>query len=105
MKRVLCVLLCAITFSASAQKLGDTIKKDLLTAPDTVKKLHSKALAFIAPAVLIAYGASSFVIHPIRQVDYYVHGETQATGPDFHSKAESYFQFAPVAIVYGLNLV
>jgi len=105
MKRVICVLLCAITLSANAQKLGDTLKKDLLTAPDTVKKLHSKALAFIAPAVLIAYGASSFVIHPVRQVDYYVHNETQITDAGFHTKAESYFQFAPVAIVYGLNLV
>lgn len=105
MKRVLYVLLCAITLSANAQKLGDTIKKDLLTAPDTVKKLHSKVWALVPPAILIAYGASSFVIHPIRQVDYYVHGETQVTGPDFHTKAESYFQFAPVIITYGLNLV
>jgi hypothetical protein len=104
MKRVLCILLCIVTFSANAQKLADTIKKDLLTAPDTVKKLHSKTWALIPPAVLIAYGASSFVIHPVRQLDYYVHGEIQNTAPDFHSKAESYFQFAPVAIVYGLNL-
>lgn len=105
MKKVLLVLLCVLSFSANAQKLADTLKKDLLTAPDTVKKLHSKTWALIPPAVLIAYGASSFVIHPIRQVDYWVHTETQITGPDFHTKAESYFQFAPIAIVYGLNLV
>ncbi len=106
MKKILFALLCIVSFQANAQKkLGDTIKKDLLTAPDTVKHLHSKAWALVPPAILIAYGFSSFEVQPIRHFDYYIHDETQATDAGFHTKAESYFQFAPVAIVYGLNLV
>src|ERR1700761_5559538 len=104
MKRILIVLLCIFSLQANAQ-LTDTIKKDLLTAPDTVKSLHSKPLALVLPAAAITYGALSFVIHPIRRVDYYVYSETQKTNPTFKSTAESYFQFAPVAMVYGLNLV
>jgi membrane-associated phospholipid phosphatase len=109
MKRILFALLCVISIEASAQnepkKLGDTLKKDLLTAPDTVKRLHSKPWAIISPIILIAYGASSFAATPVRNFDYYIHREIEKTGPNFHTKAESYFQFAPVAIVYGLNLV
>lgn len=104
MKRILIGLFCIISFQANAQ-LADTLKKDLFTAPDTVKHLHSKAWALIPPIALITYGALSFPIHPIRQIDYYVHGEVIKTIPTFHSTAESYFQFAPVAMVYGLNLV
>jgi membrane-associated phospholipid phosphatase len=105
MKRILFALFCIISFEANAQNLGDTLKKDFFTAPDTVKHLHSKFLALIPPAALITYGALSFAINPIRRFDYYINSEIQKSDPDFHSKAESYFQFAPVALVYGLNLV
>jgi membrane-associated phospholipid phosphatase len=113
LKKIIFALLCIVSIEANAQtikdttkkNLGDTIKKDLLTAPDTVKKLHSNPYSLIPPAALIAYGAASFFVHPIRQFDYYTFSQVQRTGPDFHTKAESYFQFAPIAIVYGLNLV
>jgi hypothetical protein len=87
------------------KKLGDTIKKDLLTAPDTVRKLHSKAWSFVPPLALITYGALSFPVHPIRRVDYYIRNEVKDHYPTFHSVAESYFQFSPVAAVYVLNFV
>jgi membrane-associated phospholipid phosphatase len=104
MKRLIFALFCIISFTANAQ-LADTVKKDLLTAPDTVKHLHSKPWALIAPVALITYGALSFEIHPIRNFDYFINGEIARTDPNFHTKAESYFQFAPIAMVYGLNLV
>ena len=113
MKKIIFVLFCFIAFEANAQntldttkkKLGDTIKKDLLTAPDTVKKLHSNPLSLIPPVGLIAYGASSFFIKPIRNFDYYVHGRIDRTTPNFHTTAESYFLFTPIAMVYGLDLI
>src|ERR1700742_575464 len=104
MKRVLIALFCTISLAANAQ-LADTIKKDILTAPDTVKRLHTKPWALVPPLAAITYGALSFAVHPIRRFDYFIHSETQKTNPTFSSKAESYFQFAPIAMVYGLNLV
>ena len=113
MKKLVLLLICFISIEATAQKktvdtaaknLADTVKKDLLTAPDTVKKLHSNPLSLVPPIAMISYGALSFVVHPIRRVDYYVKGEIAKTDPTFSSKAESYFQFAPVIIVYSLNL-
>jgi membrane-associated phospholipid phosphatase len=87
------------------KKVADTIKKDLFTAPDTVKKLHSNPLSLIPPAVAITYGVSSFIFQPIRRIDYYFYGVTQRTNSDFHSTAESYFLVAPIVMVYGLDLV
>lgn len=104
MKKIILALFCIISVEANAQ-IADTLKKDLLTAPDTVKQLHSKPYSLVIPAALIAYGASSFVFHPIRRFDYFIHTEVEKTGPKFKSKAESYFQFGPIVMVYGLNLV
>ena len=83
----------------------DTVKKDLFTAPDTVKKLHSKPLSLVPPAIAITYGISSFVFHPVRRIDYYLYGVTQRTNSGFHTNAESYFLVAPIAMVYGLDLI
>jgi membrane-associated phospholipid phosphatase len=112
LKTILFALLCIISLNASAQitdtakkNIGDTIKKNLLTAPDTVKKLHSNPLSLIAPAVLITYGALSFEVKPIRNLDYYIHGRIEKYTPNFNTTAESYFLFAPVALVYGLDVV
>jgi membrane-associated phospholipid phosphatase len=113
MKKIFFALFLIVTIQANAQEipvdttrknLGDTIKKDLFTAPDTVPKLRSKVLAFVPPAILIGYGAASFYAKPLRQFDYYVQTRVENSEPTFHSVAESYFQFAPVAAVYALNL-
>lgn len=112
LRNILFALLCIIWFEASAQvkdttkkKLADTIKKDLLTAPDTVKHLHSKTLSLLPPAIFVAYGVSSFIIHPVRRFDYYVNSNFNKYYPKYPGSIENYMQFAPVAMVYGLNLV
>lgn len=104
MKKIILALFCIIAIKADAQ-IADSVKKDLLTAPDTVRHLHSKPWAFVPPAALATYGVLSFVVHPIRNLDYTINNEITKTDPNFNSKAESYFQFAPVIMVYGLNLV
>jgi len=104
LKRVAIIILCVIGFNAQAQ-VADSVKKDLFTAPDTVKHLHSRVLSLVVPTGLIAYGVSSFFIDPVRRLDYATNNEIQKTDPNFSSKAENYFQFAPVILTYGLNLV
>lgn len=114
LRKAITALFCFVAISATAQvtkpdtakkKVADTIKKDLLTVPDTVKKLHSNPLSLVPPVAAITYGVSSFVFQPVRRVDYYIYGVTQRTNSGFHTKAESYFEFGPIAMVYGLNLV
>ena len=114
MKKILLALFCFVSIEAKAQvsnpdtgkkNIADTIKKDLFTAPDTVKKLHSNPRSLIIPGVAIAYGISSFVFHPIRRIDYYVEGEIKKSDPNFNTKAESYFLVTPIVMVYGLDLI
>lgn len=111
MKKLIIIILSLLSFEVSAQvkdttkkNLADTVKKDLLTAPDTVKKLHSNPLSLIPPGAAIVYGVSSFWIHPVRQLDFDVQGEIRKTSPNFNTKAESYFLAGPIVMVYGLNL-
>jgi membrane-associated phospholipid phosphatase len=103
MRNILIALLCLIGFEANAQII-DSVKKDLFTAPDTVKHLHSTPVSLAIPAGLIAYGALSFAVNPIRNFDYTVNNEIVRTAPDFNTKTENFFQFAPIIMVYGLNL-
>ena len=103
LKKFLIILFTIVSFEANAQ-ITDSAKTVPSKAPDTVAHLHSKPLSIIVPAVFITYGALSFGITPIRHVDYYFRDEIAKSAPNFHTKAESFFLFTPVVLVYGLNL-
>ena len=113
MKKILPVITFLVSFGAYCQNmpdtakknLGDTIKKDIFTAPDTVKKLHGNPLSLIPPAIAIAYGVSSFIFHPVRRFDYYIYNRIERSAPNFNTNAESYFMITPVVMVYGLDLI
>ncbi len=87
------------------KKIIDTLKKDLLTAPDTVKHLHSSIAALIPPAAMVGYGVVSFIVHPVRRFDYYINSGFNKYYPKYPGSIENYMQYGPVALVYGLNLV
>ncbi|MBE9583085.1 phosphatase PAP2 family protein [Mucilaginibacter sp. JRF] len=82
----------------------DTLKKDLLTAPDTVQHLHSKLGALIPPAAMVTYGLASFYAKPLRRFDQYIYREADEHNFSTRATIEDYFQVAPVVMVYGLNL-
>lgn len=110
MKNIILAIFCALALDTSAQttdtakpKVADSIKKDF-SAPDTVKHLHSKLASWLVPTGLVAYGGLSFVVKPIRNVDYYFKGVAQRTDPNYSSKAADYLQIAPGVVVYALNL-
>ena len=119
MKTTISIILCFICLRAQGQTTGtvkstdtvkkvniaDTLKMDLFTAPDTVKHLRSKAWTLVPPAALITYGASNFFFHPVRKLDRSIYNDINEHAPNFKHHPENYFQFTPVALVYGLNLV
>jgi hypothetical protein len=116
LKKVIYILIvCLVAFKAHAQQvpadtgkkvnIADTLKKDLFTAPDTVKHLHSKTSALIPPAILVGYGAASFVFHPLRHFDRYIYNEADEHNFSTKKHYEDYFQYGPPVLVYGLNLV
>lgn len=110
MKNIILAIFCALALDTSAQtadtasrKLADTVKKDF-TAPATVNQSHNSLASWLIPAGLVAYGGASFVVKPIRNVDYYFKGVAQRTAPNYNSKAADYLQIAPGVMVYALNL-
>ena len=103
MRKILIILFSIISFEARAQ-VTDSLKITPSKPPDTIQHLHSKAITIIVPAAFITYGALSFGITPIRHVDYYFRDQIAQNAPNFHTKAESFFLFTPVVLVYGLNL-
>lgn len=112
MRYIFCILFCLFTLVTKAQvtdtpkvSIPDTLKKDLLTIPDTVPHLHSRTASLIPPAVMVAYGAGSFAIHPLRRLDHWVYGEAEEHDVITPIRFENFFQYAPVALTYGLNLV
>jgi len=111
LKNFILTLLCASSFLANAQVTDsarnntiDSAKKDLTTKPDTVQHLHSKFGSVIVPAALVGYGALSFVIKPVRNVDYYFKARIARSDPNYNSKAADYLQLSPAILVYALNL-
>jgi membrane-associated phospholipid phosphatase len=78
--------------------------RSLLLVPDTVQHLRSKFVALIPPAALISYGALSFAIKPIRNLDYSIHNDVERHNPNFSNTIDNYLQYAPVVSVYALNL-
>jgi membrane-associated phospholipid phosphatase len=114
MKHLLYIILILTVFKANAQvntdtttkkNIPDTLKKDLFTAPDTVRKLHSKPLALVPPAALVAYGFTSFYAHPLRQLDHSIYDQTAKHDFIPSSHMENFFQYTPVVLVYAVNLV
>ena len=112
MKNTILILLCMAGVRAGAQvtdtsknNVADTVKKDLLKAPDTVQHAHSKAWSYVPPVALVAYGGLSFVVHPIRRIDYYVRARIATSAPTYNSTLDDYLQATPAATVYLLNLL
>ncbi len=105
MKKIIILLLSIASFTANAQII-DTIRQDsakINALPDTVRHLESKWPSYIPPLVFITYGSLSFEIKAIRNLDFSVYNDLIKDYPNFHYHIEDYFQYAPIALVYGLN--
>jgi membrane-associated phospholipid phosphatase len=62
-----------------------------------------RAVQFVAPTLLIAYGAAArFNGTPVRRVDKYVAGRVDAT-VDRHYAADDYLAVAPAVFAHGLD--
>ena len=112
MKKILIAVLLLCTARVNAQvadTLGGSGTIPLTKAPklraDTVEYLHARPWTIIVPAGLVTYGVASLAINPVRNVDYYIAGRIKRSDPNFNSKIDNYIQVAPIALVYGLNLV
>lgn len=70
----------------------------------TIEEQNHSIVAYIPPSVFVAWGILSFHVKGIRQIDFNVYNDMQQDHPGFKTHADNYLQYAPAAIVYGLNL-
>jgi hypothetical protein len=113
LKKIFIIALSVLSLTVNAQVKDTTVKADtakidsadILALPDTVKHLKSEWPSYIPPVVFITYGALSFNVKAIRNLDYSIDRDAQADHPGNLYPVENYFQYAPIAMVYGLNFI
>jgi len=71
-----------------------------LDSEDTSHQFNYKKL--IVPTSLISYGVASLSINSLKELNFSTRTEISEHQPD-HIKLDNYTQFAPAALVYGLN--
>lgn len=77
------------------------IQKDSTTAINTEKNtLNYKNL--IIPTAFVGYGVASLSVSGFKQLNFSTRDEINEHKPD-HIRLDNYTQFAPAALVYGLN--
>lgn len=85
---------------------NDTIKAQEIKIDSTVvlntekNTLNYKKL--IIPTALIGYGVASISVNGLKQLNFSTRDEINEHKPD-HIRLDNYTQFAPAALVYGLN--
>lgn len=103
---IILILVLAITFRVAAQE--DTIRNSAIAFQDSIVtvntdktyKLNYKRL--IAPTVLIGFGIVSLESDGLKQLNFSTRDEINEHQPK-HTSLDNYTQYAPAAMVYGLN--
>ncbi len=101
MKKLLIVLI-AFSLQLKAQQI-DTLEKKLVYE-NNFDNSH-RYQSYILPAAFITYGIVSLGNNSIRNLDLNIRDELNQNHPNFTTKADNFLQFAPLAAVYGLDLI
>lgn len=91
----------------SAQNNNDSIQTQQLEKDSLETQIKSENTKFnvkklIVPTALIGYGVASLTIKDLKQLNFSTRDEIKEHQPD-HIRLDNYTQFAPAALVYGLN--
>lgn len=87
----------------------DSLAVDSIHQSQSIPALHSEDKThqftykkLIVPATFITYGVASLGINSLKELNFSTRTEINEHQPD-HIKLDNYSQFAPAALVYGLN--
>lgn len=105
-KTVFSIFILFSTFGKVAAQNNDTIQVQE-TKQDSIVELntetnHLNYKRLIIPTALIGYGVASLSVKGIKQLNFSTRDEINEHKPD-HIRLDNYTQFAPAALVYGLN--
>ena len=111
LNKILYIFILAISVlnfgKLSAQNSNDSIQNQQLEKDSLETKLKTENTTFnikklIIPTALIGYGVASLTIKDLKQLNFSTRDEIKEHQPD-HIRLDNYTQFAPAALVYGLN--
>lgn len=102
-KKLVFILLIFPTISF-AQQSEITDSLNITHKDKTIEEQNHSIVTYIPPAVFVTWGILSFHVKGVRQIDFNVYHDMQEDHPGFKTHADNYLQYAPAAIVYGLNL-
>ncbi|MDQ0594210.1 hypothetical protein QFZ37_002579 [Chryseobacterium ginsenosidimutans] len=88
--------------SLQVEKINDSTVISKNISLDKTHQFSYKKL--IVPTVLISYGVASLSIDALKRLNSSTQYEISEHKPD-HIKLDSYTQYAPAALVYGLNAI
>jgi len=104
---IILILVLATTFRVAAQ---DTIRNTKVAFQDSIVTVNTKNTYkldyrhLIAPTIFIGYGIVSLESDGLKQLNFSTRDELGEHQPK-HITLDNYTQYAPAAMVYGLNAV
>ena len=107
------IVLSFLVLISSYGKLAAQSNTDSIQTPKVIKDsaiiLNTEKERFnykrlIIPGALIGYGVASLTVKDLKRLNFSTRDEINEHKPD-HIKLDSYTQFAPAALVYGLNAI
>ncbi len=103
-KAVFSIFILFLILGKVGAQTNDTVqvaKQDSVVTVSTEAN-HFNYKRLIIPTALIGYGVASLSVKGIQQLNFSTRDEINEHQPD-HIRLDNYTQFAPAALVYGLN--
>lgn len=103
-KAVFSIFILFLILGKVGAQTNDTVqvaKQDSVVTVSTEAN-HFNYKRLIIPTALIGYGVASLSVRGIQQLNFSTRDEINEHQPD-HIRLDNYTQFAPAALVYGLN--
>lgn len=99
------LILLSVCGKLSAQNNDSIQAQDIKKDSTIVLHTEKNSLSYkklIIPTALIGYGVASLSVNGLKQLNFSTRDEINEHTPD-HIRSDNYTQFAPAALVYGLN--
>lgn len=92
--------------STCAAPAGVAIALYTGSQPIAVNKSYKpNPVPLLASAIMISYGAATFHVRPLHELDLSTKHEIREDNSQFHTTIDNYLQYAPIFGVYALNAI
>ena len=105
-------IVLSVTTSATAQSIQmDTLiparvaTTTIFDKRSTIKNYRLSTAGLVVPTLMVSYGFIALKSPMLKSLNHSTRAELREDHPTFSTKVDNYLKSAPIAAVYGLNLV